>query len=197
MKVEKPIEYRSYTDNETGKVFEVPVINHTKKNNVDFEMVFYGHFLDILNDLGNKKIKILQYIIKNKSKSENVFIGTVREIASALDSSLKTVNDTLILLEDKGAIKRKTGVIYIDANLICDGRFKDRIMHVYHNIEDLTIDEQESRLNREIERKKRELEQLERMRELRKKPEFKIVRTEETEPVTEEEAAELEAEFYK
>jgi DNA-binding transcriptional regulator YhcF (GntR family) len=164
-KDQKPIEYRTYTDNETGEIHTVPVMNHYGKSNKDFDMVFYGHLLEILNDLGNKRILVLQHIIKNREKANNTFIGTVRDIATALNISPVTVNNTLVLLEDKGAIKRKTGVVYIDADLICDGRFKDRIMHVYSNIEDqLTAEEQRAKVEREIKRKEGELKELERIK---------------------------------
>jgi DNA-binding transcriptional regulator YhcF (GntR family) len=160
-KDQKPIEYRSYTDNQTGEVHTVPVMNH-QKGKSNFEMIFYGHFLEILNDLGNKKIQVLQYIVKNRSKAENIFIGTQRDIANALGINVMTVNKTLVILEDKGVIKTKTGVIYIDDDLVCDGRFKDRIMHVYNSIEEeLTPEEQKAKLEREIRRKEGELKELE------------------------------------
>lgn len=156
----KPIEHKKYIDADTGEVHVIPVIMHYDRGHKDFEMIFYGHFLDILNDLGNKKIQILQYIVKNKSKSENVFVGTVRDIAKALNISFPTVQATLSLLEDKGAIRRKTGVIYIDPNLVSDGRFKDRIMHVYQAIDDESQEEKKARLIREISRKEAEIQKL-------------------------------------
>lgn len=187
-KDQKPIEYRRYIDEQTGEVYEVPVINHYGKNNKDFEMIFYGHFLEILHDLGNKKVQVLQYIIKNKSKSDNVFIGTVKEISQKLNVNHVTILKTLEILEDKGAIKRKTGVIYIDPNLVSDGRFKDRIMHVYNDLEDETPEKRKNRLNREIERKKQELEQLLRIQNLQ---------NDETEAVSLAEAEELEELFNR
>jgi DNA-binding Lrp family transcriptional regulator len=157
---QRPIEIRRYIDEETGEIHIVPVMNHYGKNK-DFDMIFYGHLLEILNDLGNKKIQVLQHIIKNREKANNTFIGTVREISASLNISFPTVQATLVLLEDKGVIKRKTGVIYIDADLISDGRFKDRIMHVYRTVEDeLTPEEEESKIEREIKRKQNEIEDL-------------------------------------
>lgn len=161
----KPLVYKSFTDNETGEVIELPVIYKNLKGNKDFEMIFYGHFLEILNDLGNKKIQILKHIIQKRNKTSNVVIATVRDIAQELNMSLKTVNDTLILLEDKGAIKRKTGVIFIDADLVCDGRFKGHIMHIYSNAEEeLTLEERKAKVEREIRRKEAELKDLERIK---------------------------------
>ena len=153
MKIDqKPIEYRTYTDNQTGEVHEVPVMNHYGRGNKDFDMIFYGHLLEILNDLGNKRIQVLQYIIKKREKANNTFIGTVRDIAKDLNISFPTVQATLVLLEDKGVIKRKTGVIYIDADLVCDGRFKGQIMHVYSNLEEESPEIRKAKLLREAER---------------------------------------------
>jgi len=155
-----PIAYKTFTDNETGEVFDVPLIIHNKSSNSNFEMIFYGHFLDILDDLGNKRIQILRYIVKNRDPYTNTLIKTVKEIADALFMSTRTVNDTLIILTDKGAIKRKTGVIFLDANLICDGRFKGKIMHIYNTVEEETSEEKQARLEREIKRKTTELDVL-------------------------------------
>lgn len=161
-KDEKPIEYRRYIDEATGEVHEVPVMNHYGRGNKNFEMIFYGHFLEILNDLGNKKIQVLQHIIKNRNKSENLFVGTQKDIAKALSINVMTVNKALLLLQEKEVIKMKTGVIYIDADLICDGRFKDRIMHVYNNISDESSPQQErEKIEREIKKKEKELKDLE------------------------------------
>jgi predicted transcriptional regulator len=166
MEATKPLAYKSFTDNETGEIIELPVIYKNLHGNKDFEMIFYGHFLEILNDLGNKKIQVLRYIIQKRDKLSNVVIATVRDIAKELNMSLKTVNDTLVLLEDKGAIKRKTGVIFIDADLVCDGRFKGRIMHVYNNVDDkLTVEEQKTKVEREIKRKEEELKELEKIKD--------------------------------
>lgn len=163
-KDQKPIEYKSYTDNETGEIHSIPVINHYGKNK-DFEMIFYGHFLEILNDLGNKKIEVLRHIIINRNKLDNIFIGTQREIAEALSINVMTVNKTLLLLEDKGVIKTKTGVIYIDGNLISDGRFKDKIMHVYNSIDnELTPEEEIKKIERDMKKHEMELENLIRIR---------------------------------
>lgn len=162
---QKPIEYRTYEDLKTGEIHEVPVMNHYGKGNKNFDMIFYGHLLDILNDLGNKKIQVLQHIIGNREKANNTFIGTVRDIAKALNISVFTVQATLVLLEDKEVIKRKTGVIYINADLVCDGRFKGKIMHVYNNLEEETPEEKQARIDREIKRKTQELEILRSIKE--------------------------------
>ena len=107
----------------------------------------------------------MQHIIKNRSKDDNVFIGTQREIADSLNINVMTVNKTLLFLEDKQVIKRKTGVIYIDSDLVADGRFKGQIMHIYNSVEEETAGEKKARLGREIERKKQEIQKMESLKD--------------------------------
>lgn len=161
--VGKPIAYKQFMDVETGEIQEVPMMFHDLKEgstNKDFEMIFYGHLMEVINDLGNKKVQVLSYIVSKRDKSSNTLIKTVREIAKDLGFSSKTVNDTLLYLQDKGFIKRKTGAIFLDSNLVCDGRFKGRIMHVYRSVEEETMEQRKARLEREYKRKEVELERI-------------------------------------
>lgn len=170
----KGVGYKRFIDAETGEILDVPIIFHPKPKNNDFDMIFYGHLLDILNDLGNKKIRVLQHIIKNRSKDDNVFIGTQKDIAASLDINIMTVNKTLVFLEDKQVIKRKTGVIYIDADLVADGRFKGNIMHVYNGVEEETPENKKSRLEREIERKEKEILKMKSLKDQIKIPTLEV-----------------------
>lgn len=162
-KEDDPLFYKTYIDADTGEVHKVAVIVHQleQATNKDFEMIFYGHFLAILEDLGNKKIRILKHIIENRQKTTNIFIGTIQEISESLKISYTTVYETLVYLEEKRAIKRKIGVIYINANMVVDGRYRGKIMHQYENINTETTDEEkESVLEKEIQDRARDLEKL-------------------------------------
>lgn len=150
-------EKKTYKDLQTGEIIEATT-QQIKTTRKDFEMIFYGHLVNILDDLGNRKIKVLKYIIENRDKVSNILIKTVREIAKELNFAIKTVNDVLILLEDKNIIKRKTGVIYITADFICDGRYQKNIMYIYQDVSNQeTKEEKMKRMEREIKRKEEEL----------------------------------------
>lgn len=159
---------KTYQDVETGELIDVTT-QEVKTTRKDFEMIFYGHLVNVLDDLGNRKIKVLKYIIENRDKTSNILIKTVREIASELDFSLKTVNDVLVLLEDKNIIKRKIGVIYITADFICDGRYQKNIMYVFNDIENEETNEDKiKRIEREIKRKEEELKVMKSLHNLTK-----------------------------
>lgn len=150
-------EKKTFQDIETGEYIDA-TIQQVKGTKKDFEMIFYGHLVNVLDDLGNRKIKVLKYIIENRDKTTNILIKTIREIASDLNFAVKTVNDVLVLLEDKNIIKRKTGVVYITADFICDGRYQKNIMYTFNDVDnEETQEEKIQRIQREIKRKEEEL----------------------------------------
>jgi predicted transcriptional regulator len=157
---------KTYQDVETGELIQATT-QEVKATRKDFEMIFYGHLVNVLDDLGNRKIKVLKYIIENRDKVSNILIKTVREIAEELNFAIKTVNDVLILLEDKNIIKRKTGVIYITADFICDGRYQKNIMYIYQDVSnEETKEEKIKRMEREIKRKEEELKTMKSLYEI-------------------------------
>lgn len=157
--------YKRYIDEDTGEVLEVPQVHHSVSSNKDFDMIFYGHLMNVLDDLGNKKILVLKYLVEKRDKYNNTVLKTIREISKDTGISLPTIHNVLMILEDKGAIKRKTGVIVLNSNLICDGRFKGKIMHIYNSMEEETAEQRAARIQREIKRKEAELIRLQSLRE--------------------------------
>ncbi|MEJ7435345.1 replication/maintenance protein RepL, partial [Staphylococcus warneri] len=53
--------------------------------------------------------------------SNNTMIATTREIAKATETSLQTVTTTLKILEDGNIIKRKTGALMLNPELLMRG----------------------------------------------------------------------------
>ncbi|MCS4849464.1 replication/maintenance protein RepL, partial [Staphylococcus aureus] len=68
-----------------------------------------------------KKLKIVNYILDNVHLSNNTMIATTREIAKATETSLQTVTTTLKILEDGNIIKRKTGALMLNPELLMRG----------------------------------------------------------------------------
>ncbi|MBA6432817.1 replication/maintenance protein RepL, partial [Pseudomonas aeruginosa] len=70
---------------------------------------------------GGKKLKIVNYILDNVHLSNNTMIATVREIAEGTNTSTKTVNTTLKILEEGNIIKRRTGALMLNPELLMRG----------------------------------------------------------------------------
>ncbi|WP_340601892.1 replication/maintenance protein RepL, partial [Staphylococcus aureus] len=61
------------------------------------------------------------YILDNIHLSNNTMIATTREIAKATGTSLQTVTTTLKILEEGHIIKRKTGALMLNPELMMRG----------------------------------------------------------------------------
>ena len=89
-----------------------------KSNFIDDDMTIdYISVIMMAIDLfGNKKTKVLKYILENIDIHNNVLIATVNEISKNAGVSKKIVMDTLQILEEEQFITRKTGCIFVNIN---------------------------------------------------------------------------------
>jgi DNA-binding transcriptional regulator YhcF (GntR family) len=71
----------------------------------------------MIETLGNKKMIVVKYILKNMNKTENTLIITTRELAEKCGVGHNTVIDTLKLLEKANIIERRTGAIMVSPKL--------------------------------------------------------------------------------
>ena len=105
---------------DTGEIIEATeVIKKVERNG--FMITYLSAIINLIDSLGNKKMQVVKYILKNMEKSNNTLIITSRELAEKSGTSLQTVTDTLKTLEDAGIIKRRTGAIMIHSDLIHRG----------------------------------------------------------------------------
>ncbi|WP_312574043.1 replication/maintenance protein RepL, partial [Staphylococcus saprophyticus] len=74
-------------DEESGEVIEVDMLyrNQTSGN---FVKAYIVQLLSMLDMIGGKKLKIVNYILDHVHLSDNTMIATTREIAKATGTSL-------------------------------------------------------------------------------------------------------------
>ena len=117
---------KEYIDPISGKLVEMNVV--TEKN-VDFNLqkIWLGYLLNSLEIIGNKKIKVLNYLLSLKN-SDNYIIGTQRAIAMGCSVSLPTVNETFKALYSVKAIKKvSTGVHILNPDVMIEGSNNKRM----------------------------------------------------------------------
>lgn len=121
---------KTYIDRETGEeqIFNVVDIQDVDSN---FDKIWLAHILSAIDEIGNAKIKILNYILENRERGNNTLIVTTRELAQATDTSLDTVSKTLKSLEKNNIIKRKVGSIMLCPNAIFKGKHIHRMNILY------------------------------------------------------------------
>lgn len=136
---------QEYTNNATGEVKEFNVLS-VEDCDANFQKVWLSHILMAIDEIGNAKMQILTYLLKERYPGNNTLTKTVREIAKATGISTPTITRTLRSLEEHKIIKRKTGVIILNPDVIFKGQHKHRmnILIEYHHFgEDVKLFEED------------------------------------------------------
>lgn len=110
----------TFANTETGEVIEVDKLYRTQSSG-NFVKAYIVQMVSMLDAIGGKKLKIVNYILDNVHLSNNTLIATTREIAQETNTSLQTVTTTLKVLEEGNIIKRRTGAIMLNPELLMRG----------------------------------------------------------------------------
>jgi len=117
---------------------------------INFEKIWLTSVMEALEQVGNKKFSVAQYILKNRDRNTNYLIQTQREIAEKCGVSLQTVSTTLKALEAADLIVGKSGIYQVNPEKLSYGGHNKRmaILRVYRankasKTDQMTIDEVE------------------------------------------------------
>ncbi|WP_283690495.1 replication/maintenance protein RepL [Clostridium perfringens] len=114
-------------NNETGEFEEIGQADMFFKpigRNEPFMITYLAEIINLIDNLGNKKMKVVKYILNNMSKSDNILLITNRELASKASVGINTVTETLKVLEKANIIQRRTGAIMISPKLLNNKKAK-------------------------------------------------------------------------
>lgn len=116
---------------ETGELepLEATVIDEEwdEESDINWDKIWLTSVLDALEQVGNKKLKVADYILKNRDKSTNYLIQTQREIAKECGVSINTVTKTLKALEQADLITAKAGIYQVNPDCIARGKHNKRM----------------------------------------------------------------------
>ncbi|UXV43727.1 replication/maintenance protein RepL [Staphylococcus simulans] len=110
----------TYVNQETGEVLEVDKI-YRQQVQGNFVKAYIKGLVMMLDVVGGSKLKVVNYLLDNLRLSDNKLIATTREIADNTKTSPTTVTDTLKTLENGNVIKRRTGVIMLNPEILLRG----------------------------------------------------------------------------
>jgi len=128
LKKQKIIGKQNYINPTTGEVIETLVIEKNVERDFNFFKVWLLDLLNILEVVGTKKMKVVNYIFENINTQENLFIGTHAEISKKLNISRPVVSKTFKLLVDSGLlIKRNNGIYMINPDIVIKGNTGKRM----------------------------------------------------------------------
>lgn len=116
---------RQLVDKETGEeISALEAIQETA--DINWHKVWITHLIQTLDIVGNKKMKVVNYILDNLDWSSNILIKTQREIAVETEVGYNTVNTTLQLLVESNFLRAKTGVYMLNPDILAYGGSQKR-----------------------------------------------------------------------
>ena len=119
IKKQQIIGTETYINRETGEIIEANVIQKNVEADYGFFKVWLLDLMNILELVGTKKMRVVNYIFENLKGAENLFIATHEEIAKKLKISRPVVSQTFkILLDANLLVKKQNGVYMINPDII-------------------------------------------------------------------------------
>lgn len=105
-----------YIDKKTGE--EITGYKNIRKvTRENFDILYASALFDLQQEFGSKKLKVFNVILANRN-SDNIVIMTQDKIAEIANVSRKTVVDTVKILEQKKAISKVNGIIFVNPAII-------------------------------------------------------------------------------
>jgi DNA-binding transcriptional regulator YhcF (GntR family) len=122
----KVIGTQEYLNTTTGELEEMQIIRMEDKD-FDFEKIWLGQILSAIDEISNQKMRLLTHLLRIREKSNNTVIRTIRELEKETGVSKDTISRTLVVLERNKIIRRKTGVIFINPDVVFKGGYHNRM----------------------------------------------------------------------
>ncbi|HCY7351484.1 TPA: replication/maintenance protein RepL [Staphylococcus aureus] len=107
-------------DEQSGEVIEVDKL-YRKQTSGNFHKAYLIQLISMMDMIGNQKFKVVNYILDNIHWSNNTLIATVKEMVKGTGTSKQTVITTLKALEEGNIIKRRTGALMLNPELLMRG----------------------------------------------------------------------------
>lgn len=122
----KVVGIETYINQQTGQIQEMQVIQ-IEERDANFHKLWLGHIIQSLDLIGNKKIKVLNFVMDNLN-SENQFLMTLREISEKTGISYRTVAETMKALQESDFLRMiRSGLYQVNPNTIFKGGKNNRL----------------------------------------------------------------------
>jgi|SRR5699024_5517732 len=113
---------RTLIDEDTGEVVHVDQITKRVYGTKNFWKMYLMDFLSVLGIVDNKQLDVFIYIAENTNQSNNLFIGTYRNISENVEVGLSTVTRIMRKLQENNFIKKQqNGVYLVNPNIMMKG----------------------------------------------------------------------------
>lgn len=116
----------TYINVNTGELHEMNVME-VEERDANFMKLWVSSILSAIDELSNQRMKIVFKLVEMAGKNRNVITLTTRELASLINVSRTTLVDTLQILEKNDVLTRKTGVIFMNPEVVYKGSRSGRL----------------------------------------------------------------------
>jgi len=128
IKRQKIIGTQELINSETGEIIKTMIVEKNVEQDFNFLKVWLLDLLNILELIGTKKMKVINYLFKIMNKKDNTISITYKEIMEELKVSKPTVVETFkILLESNFLVKIRPSFYRINPELLVKGNTGKRI----------------------------------------------------------------------
>lgn len=155
-------------DPETGETHEFSVIskNYDNLDIKGWRRVVMADLMDAIEQIGNQKIKVLEFIIDNMDDKNQINL-TQKQISEKTKISKQTITETFKALKNCNLIKKHGGVYVLNTTIVSayGNNDKNRYLTIEYNFTGKSIVKKEIASEDAIQ----ELQKLQKERELEKK----------------------------
>lgn len=116
----KIIGTQDYINRQTGEIITCQVAEIEERDS-NFTKFWLGNILAAVEEVSNAKMQLIWYLLKNMDYYNNTLLKTVQEIVDESGLGKNTVVETLKILEKYDIIRRKTGVILLNPDIMFKG----------------------------------------------------------------------------
>ena len=129
---------RNLINQSTGEVTEVTVVEKHISSDYNFHKIWLQDILHVLDSFGNKKIRILTFLLGEMRNEDNSISVTYEYVTQSTGISYPTVAKTMKELLESGVIKRvRTGLFQFNPDLIIKGSpGKRQALLIEYNFDD-------------------------------------------------------------
>jgi DNA-binding transcriptional ArsR family regulator len=98
-----------WVNQQTGEIIETQTLTKEVKDvDIGFEKLWIGHILETIDEVGNAKVKVLFWLLKNKDQ-QNMVRATIDTIAEKTGASRATVGRLMAALRRADVVRLEYG----------------------------------------------------------------------------------------